>query len=100
MDSVNLPPQQTLLERIKPVEREFRAFLKALPALLAEGQEGRHVLIKDDEVISTWDTFEDGYQAGSQQYGFGVQFLVQPIDPRYLDFPWPEEILPRERKSA
>src|SRR5262249_44489978 len=57
--------QQALLERIKPVEREFRAFLKALPGLLADGEEGRHVLIKGDEVISIWDTFRDGYPSGA-----------------------------------
>lgn len=92
--------QPTLLERIKPIERELRTFMQALPGLLAEGHEGRHALIKGDEVVSLWDTFEDGFQAGSQQYDFGVPFLVQPIDPRFLDFPWPEEILPGERKAS
>jgi len=73
---------------------ELAAFLRELPRLLAEGQEGKHALVKEDEVLSVWDTFEDGYQAGRERFGWGVLFLVQPIDPSFLSYPWPDELWP------
>ncbi len=82
-----------LPDDLKPVARELAAFLRALPKLLEEGHEGRHALVKGDEVLSLWDTFEDGYQAGCERFGWGVQFLVQPIDPRFLSYPWPPGLL-------
>jgi hypothetical protein len=75
-------------------KQELTTFLRELPRLLAEGQEGRHVLIQGDAAISVWDTFEDGYQAALERFGLGVPFLVQPIEARYLDYPWPEELTP------
>jgi hypothetical protein len=66
---------------------------------LAEGQEGRHVLVSGDAVVSIWDTFADAYQAGRERFGFGELFLAQPIEARYLTYPWPEELRPRSKKK-
>ena len=73
----------------------YRAFLRELPRLLADGQKGRHALIKGEELLSIWDTFADGYQAGRERFGIGVAFLIQPIDPKFLDYPWGEDLVPR-----
>jgi hypothetical protein len=77
----------------RPILREFATFLRELPRLLLEGHEGRHALIKGDEVLSVWDTFEDAYQAGCERFAWGVPFLTQPIETKYLTWPWPDELL-------
>jgi hypothetical protein len=80
---------------IEPLKQELSTFLRELPRLLAEGNEGRFALVKGNEVVSVWDTSDDAYQAGCERYGMGP-FLAQPIDPRFLDQPWPEDVLPRK----
>jgi len=82
------------LSGIDAIRTEVRTYLRELPRLLAEGHEGRHALIKGEEVLSIWDTFEDAYQAGRERFGWGVVFIAQPIDPKFLDYPWPAEFLP------
>ena len=79
---------------------ELRAFLQALPGLLADGHEGKHVLIKGDQVLTVWDTFGDALQAGYERFGWGERFLCQPIDREFLTYPWPEDILPRAGRTA
>ena len=81
---------------LDPLKQEVATYLRELPRLLADGHEGRHVLVKGDEVLSLWDTFDDAYQAGRERFGWGVAFLAQPIDPRFLEHPWPDELLPKK----
>lgn len=78
------------------IKQEVATYLRELPRLLAEGQEGRFALVKGDEVYSIWDTFDDAYQAGRDRFGWGVIFIAQPIDAKYLDYAWPDEFLPRQ----
>ncbi|MBL8796630.1 MAG: hypothetical protein JNM56_22200 [Planctomycetia bacterium] len=84
------------LNSLEPIKAEIRTYLRELPRLLAEGQEGRFVLIKGDQVISVWDTFDDACQAGRERYPLGVAFLAQPVDARDLDRNFPEDLLPRQ----
>jgi len=84
------------MAEIQAIRTEVRTYLRELPRLLAEGQEGRHALIKGDQVLSVWDTSEDAYQAGRERFGIGVPFLAQPIDPRDLTRPYPDDLRPRE----
>jgi hypothetical protein len=80
---------------IDVIRTEIRTYLRELRRLLAEGQEGRFVLIKGDEVLSVWDTFDDACQAGRERFPLGVAFLAQPIDARDLTRPFPEDLRPR-----
>lgn len=73
------------------IRREIATYRRELPRLLAEGHEGRFVLIQGDQVISLWDTFEDAYQAGVQQFSLGP-FLAQPLDARDLTRTFPKEL--------
>jgi hypothetical protein len=75
------------------IKREIKTYRRELPRLLAEGQEGRVALIKGDEVVSVWDTFEDAYQAGRERFGLDV-FIAQPVDPRDLNHVFPKELDP------
>ena len=69
---------------LKPLEREISTSYRELPRLLAEGEEGRHVLIRGDEVFSTWDTFADAVRAGHEKFGV-ERFIAQQINSRDLD---------------
>jgi hypothetical protein len=75
------------------IKREIKTYRRELPRLLAEGQEGRVALIKGDEVVSIWDTFDDAYQAGRERFGLDV-FIAQPIDSRDLTHVFPKELDP------
>jgi len=85
----------SLPKNLEVLRTEIRTYLRELPRLLAEGHEGKHALIKGDQVLSLWDTFDDAYQAGCQGFGFDEAFLAQEIDPDMLNQPWPEDLLPR-----
>jgi hypothetical protein len=87
-DGGNLHPATKALLLLK---REINTYRRELPRLLAEGHEGRAVLIKGDQVISIWDTAEDAYQAGAERFGLDV-YLAQPIDSRYLTSVFPKEL--------
>jgi hypothetical protein len=90
----------SLPKELEVLRTEIRTYLRELPRMLEEGHEGKHALIKDDQVLSVWDTFEDAYQAGRQLFGWGVAFLTQPIEEEALDYPWPEDLLPRTQKAS
>lgn len=82
---VSTPPSLTVtpsgLEALRLYECELATYLRELPRLLEEGQAGRHVLIKGDELISIWDTQGDAIQAGRERFGLEPIF-IKTIDPR------------------
>jgi hypothetical protein len=60
--------------------RLFATFRRELPRLLEAGHAGRYALIKGDEVVSIWDSQDDGIRAGMER--FGPEFhAVLKIDP-------------------
>ncbi len=71
--AVSQPPraQDLLATELATYERE-------LSRLLAEGEEGRWVLVQGPSEMSTWDTFADAVQAGYGRFG-QTPFLVQQI---------------------
>jgi len=68
-------------ENLMPLEREFETYRRELPRLLKEGHAGRWALIKDDGVISIWDTERDVLQAGHERFAL-EPFAVKRLDPR------------------
>jgi len=69
------------LDALKLYEREIATYRRELPRLLASGESGRFALIKENDILSTWDTWGDAYQAGRQRFGL-VPICVMKIDPR------------------
>jgi hypothetical protein len=59
-----------------PLEREMKTYREKLPELL--DQEGRFVLIREDDLAGTFDTYADAIQAGYERFGL-KQFLVKQI---------------------
>jgi hypothetical protein len=57
---------------------ELDTYHRELGRLLAEGHAGRWVVVKGNEVVSTWDTFDDAIQVGYDRFG-QTPFLVQQV---------------------
>jgi hypothetical protein len=74
----------SLPESLRHLHQEIATYRRELPRLLAEGQEGRVALVRGDQIVSIWDTFQDAYQAGRGQFDLEA-FLAQPVDSRDLD---------------
>jgi len=70
--------QNTLPENLKPLEREIATYFRELPQLIADGHEGRYALIRDEDLLSVWDTLDDALQAGHERFGF-ERFMTQKI---------------------
>jgi hypothetical protein len=91
-----MPTDSTLPPSLRPIATEIRTYLRELPRLLAEGEAGRFALVKGDQVLSVWDTFDDAVQAGEDRFLLaGEAYLAQPIDPHDLTRPFPEALRPR-----
>lgn len=63
------------------LRREFATYLRELPRLLAEGHEGRFAVIREDQVLSIWDTSRDALQVARERFGL-EPVTVKKIDPR------------------
>jgi hypothetical protein len=61
-----------------PNYHELRTFRRELPRLLAQGHERKWALIKGDEVIGLYETFDEGCRVGTERYLLEA-FLVQPV---------------------
>jgi hypothetical protein len=68
-------------EGLKLYAREIATYLRELPRLLEEGYAWKHALVKDDAILSVWDTQNDAIQAGVDRFGLDPIF-VKTIDPR------------------
>ncbi len=63
------------------LERELATFRRELPKLLAAGQANRYTLIFGDEVVGTWDTFDEAAEAGYLR-SLTTPFLVKQVAER------------------
>jgi hypothetical protein len=56
-----------------PIATEWNCYRRIVERLLAEGQEGKWLLIKNEEIIGIWETEEEANEARVQS------FLMQPV---------------------
>ena len=59
----------------------WNTYRREVGRLLAEGQEGKYVLIKDDAVVGLFDTWDAAREAGLQHYLLSP-FLVHQVQTR------------------
>jgi hypothetical protein len=64
-----------------PLYREWNTYRREVGRLLAEGSEGRHLLIKGDRIVGLWGTHDAAMTAGYQQFP-GQPFLVHEVQER------------------
>ena len=67
--------RKTLLD-VMQYESQVAAFL----LFYAEGQEGRFVLIKGDEVIGFWDTWRAALDVGRDRFGMVPLFVSEILE--------------------
>jgi hypothetical protein len=67
----DLPPDS-------PLKTEWELFRRERPRLLAEGHEGRWVLVKGEAIIGLFDSGDEAYNVGLERFGV-VPMLVQQI---------------------
>jgi hypothetical protein len=60
------------------LEREIETYRNRLPELKGEN-EGRFVLIKEDQVVDIFTSYEDALKAGYEKFGLDP-FLVKKIE--------------------
>src|SRR5690242_8350191 len=78
-----------------PIEQEWTTYRREVGRLLAEGHEGRFVLIKGDQIVGLFDTEEETVAAGYRLFT-RPPFLVQQVreyepvyfHPRAYFIPW------------
>jgi hypothetical protein len=73
------PPSATPEEQERG-QKILDLYRQGLPRLLAEGHGGRYALIRDNAVVSIWDTQSDAIQAGRLLFGM-EPIAVQKINP-------------------
>ncbi len=78
-----------------PLAREWNVYRREIGRLLAEGNEGRFILIKGEEVLGLFDSWEAARVAGLERF-LREPFFVHPIrasEPylriRGINQPWP-----------
>jgi hypothetical protein len=77
-----------------PLAEEWNTYRREVGRWLAEGLEGRHVLIKGQEVIGVYETSDEAIQEGHKRFLL-QSFFVHPIrteEPyvrmRGINYPW------------
>jgi hypothetical protein len=76
-------PAPSLQEKLKSLEQELATYRRELPRLLAEGEAGRFLVIRGEELLGTWDTYRDASQYAREKFDPDQRFLLQRIDPRH-----------------
>lgn len=61
------------------LEQEMATYEREKPRLLAEGGEGKFVLIKGRRIEGTFPTRAEGLRVGYERFGVGTPFLLHEI---------------------
>jgi hypothetical protein len=82
MDLSLTRPSHISSEQWERALRDLATYRRELPRLLQEGQAGRYALIKNDQVVSVWDTVGDAVQAGAECFGPEpvATYKINPLD--------------------
>src|SRR6266850_14274 len=82
MNSPLTCPSHVSPEQWERAQRDLETYRRHLPRLLQEGHAGRYALIKDDQVLSTWDSVGDALQAAEERFGIEpvATYKVNPLD--------------------
>lgn len=62
------------------LEKELETYHKKLPDLL--DRVGKYVVIRENDVLGTYDTYQDAVQAAYKELDLDAVFLVRQIQPQ------------------
>lgn len=70
-DNTYLPPRPAHVspEQWDRARRDLETYRQQLPRLVQEGHAGKYAIIKDDQIVSIWDTVGDALQAAGERFG-------------------------------
>jgi hypothetical protein len=63
-----------------PLATESNFYRREIGRLLAEGHEGRWLLIKGEKIIGIWDTREEAFAAADKQFFLQTVFVKQILE--------------------
>jgi hypothetical protein len=82
----------------QPLAEEWNTYRREIGRWLADGTEGRHILIRGREIIGFFETFDAARETGLRRFP-GETLFVHPVrteEPylrvRGLNFPWPNSL--------
>ena len=75
-------PSHVSPEQWDRAQRDLQTYRRELPRLVQEGHAGRYALIRDDQVVSIWDTVGDALQAAGERFGLEpvATYQINPLD--------------------
>jgi hypothetical protein len=75
-------PSHVSAEQWERAQHDLDTYRRELPRLLREGHAGRFALIKDDQILSIWDTVGDALQAAGDRFGLDpvATYKINPLD--------------------
>ncbi len=73
-----------LPDHLRPRAVELATFYRELPQLVADGDDGRFVVLRGDAIESVWDTARDANQHGHDRFDDG-EFLTARVDLRWCE---------------
>lgn len=82
MSALPTRPAHVSPEQWERAQRDSQTYRRELPRLLHEGHAGRYAVVKDDQVVSIWDTLGDALQEARERYGLEpvATYQINPLD--------------------
>jgi hypothetical protein len=82
MNSLPARPPQVSPEQWDRAQRDLQTYRRELPRLLQEGHALRYAIIREDQVVSIWDTLGDALQAAGERFGLEpvATYRINPLD--------------------
>jgi hypothetical protein len=82
MDSLPTRPGHVSVAPWERAQRDLETYRRELPRLLQEGNAGKYAIIKDDQVVSIWETLGDALQAAGERFGLEAvaTYHINPLD--------------------
>jgi hypothetical protein len=84
MDPATLPirPAHVSPEQWDRAQQDLETYRRVLPRLLQEGHAGKYAIIKDDQIVSIWDTVGEALQAAGERFGLEpvATYQINPLD--------------------
>ncbi len=75
-------PGHVSAEQWDRAQRDLQTYRRELPRLLQEGHAGKYAIIRDDQIVSIWDTLGDALQATGDRFGLEAvaTYQINPLD--------------------
>jgi hypothetical protein len=82
MSSLPVRPPHVSAGQWERAQRDLETYRRELPRLLQEGHAGKYAIIKDDQVVSIWDTVDNALEAAGERFGLEpvATFQINPLD--------------------